>query len=303
MDPVTIGGAMGLMGTLGSGAMQMMQSGNQERLLDKQIQAQIDAQNKAQAFTQKGYDDVMNLFGGADTIQQEYNTAKQNYAGFDPTTQMGAFEWSGTAQSELDPSIAYQNAVAQKAMETSQAGKGMMYSGAGMKQLQDRAQAQGVLDYANADARNFRNKGFAYTDWINHFNNQTSNKQLELSKITNILNSSKGDIGSIANLIGGKASNLATGALNVGNIQTQGYQGQGAIDANQSANLQSTLLGTLNNKYLQQGLSNVGNMFTPSAPAPEVSGAQVYQQPTGQTAFNQQWQQYQQPFTPKEGNL
>ena len=47
-----LGEFLGLAGTLGSGAMQMMQSGNQERLLDKQIQAQIDAQNKAQAFTQ-----------------------------------------------------------------------------------------------------------------------------------------------------------------------------------------------------------------------------------------------------------
>ena len=293
-------GALGSLLGVGAqlyGANQQAQASRDNLRL--QLEAQRRAQESAQAFTQKGYDTIEGLFGGRDAMTQAYQQDQSAYRNFDPTTQMGQFEYNKTAQDFLDPSREYQQQEIMRAQNAKNFGTGMGLSGSAQLQLQDRLQNQASLGYDSAFSKMTNDRAFNYTDWQNHFNNQVANKSAQYQQLINNINSSKGDMSTLAGAIGGSAQSNANMALNQGNITTQGLQQSGMINNQQMGNTWSAVSSALQNPGLQdavgQGMSAIGSWFAPQQQS-TMDYNQGFSAPTGRTAFNTAPGVYSSPY-------
>lgn len=195
MEPTT---AAFLASMAGQGLAGWLQSGSNEEAAQAQRDALIRAEQQRQATIAR----LMDLYGGEENLKAAYNKYLQDYEQFDPTVQMGTFDYSKDVQDFLDPSMEYQRQVAERALQSSLQGQGGLYSGKAMKALQEQGQKLAQTDYSNAFNRMTTDRQFAYTDYLNRFKNEGDNKTAQLQKLSNLLNNASTNRNTVAGLLG-----------------------------------------------------------------------------------------------------
>lgn len=184
MDPATIASLAAMLGSQIIGGA--MQSSSQEDVLN----AQIAAQQRAEARIDAAYNELSPYYKSiVDALPPEQQLqALQEWA----PTQMSEYD-PASAQKFLDPSIAYQQEQASKAIQASQAARNGLNSGGALKELADRAQNIGQLGWQNAQQA-------SYQDYLNHFNAARDANNAVFNQQKDLLNASTNAQNSLANL-------------------------------------------------------------------------------------------------------
>ena len=224
MEPVTTaaliyGGSQvlgNLLGGMGASDAAKASAQAQERMLERQIAEQRAA-----------YGDVAPLF---QQYGQAGNAGLAQLLGLDPLqyqTELGQFQFDGDVMDYLDPSMAFQQEQARKAIEQSGVASGLYGSGGTLKALQDRSMQLAQTDYGNAFNRMQTDRNFAYKQFLDDFTNRRANaadlygRQLNLgSLLTNVgqsaatgqANARMGVGSNISNAMGATAPALARSA-------------------------------------------------------------------------------------------
>lgn len=234
MDPLTLGviggssllgGIISAFGSYGA-AKEAAAAGN------RQAQMMIEEARRA-------YQDVLPQF---EPYTQAGGRALSSLEEWTPTAAPGPFEWEGSVQEYLDPSVDFQRQEAQRALEQSAAASGGLYSGATMKALQDRAQDYAMQDYGNAYNRMANERAFSYQDYQNQFNNARMANMDKYNQLVGLVNSGQNAAGSIAN--------LRTG---------QGSQAIQAIQSAMPGNVAAASAGGAAINNMGQTIGNIGN--------------------------------------------
>ena len=227
MDPLSLaqgaGSLASLFGQIGGGLVANDYANKSSNIAREGVTAANDIR-------QQGLDKLIAMFGGADNLQKEYEKYKTDYANFDPTTQMGQFDSSKyTVDQYLDPSMKYQLDQSNSALQSSAQGAGGLYSGKAMKALGQNAEKFAAQDYGNAFNRMTTDRAFGYTDWTNHFNNEVANKTAQLNQLKSLLANSKGDLSSVAELLGNKVEGNANTVSDIAKIRSNLFAGKGKM--------------------------------------------------------------------------
>lgn len=195
MEPTTLAYLTSL---AGQGLAGWLQSGSNEEAAQAQRDALIRAEQQRQATIAR----LMDLYGGEENLKAAYNQYLKQYEEFDPTIQMGTFDYAKDVQDFLDPSMEYQRQVAERALQSSLQGQGGLYSGKAMKALQEQGQKLAQTDFGNAFNRMTTDRQFAYTDYLNRFKTEGENKSAQLQKLSNLLNTASSNRNIAAGLLG-----------------------------------------------------------------------------------------------------
>jgi len=179
----------------------------------------------------------------------------------DPTRQ---FQFSGNAQSYLDPSMQYQQQQAQRALEQSAVARGGLLSTGTAQALQNQAQQFAQQDYANAFNRMATDRNFAYNQFLQEAQARRANLQArynQLSQLTGIGQQTAGNLASGAQNLGQNLGNL--------NIQAGQYQAM-AQQAPYIAGQQ--FFGTQLPQAISGGADIYGNLMGLKKPATPTTG-------------------------------
>ena len=137
----------------------------------------------------EGYleDDYATQQGIYDPYAQVGPQALQDYQNADFQTQVNPFEFGGTVNEYLDPSMDFQREEALKAMQQSASASGGLYSGAAMKELQDRSQDYAMQDYGNAFNRMNTDRGNKYQEYSDNFKMRQQNNATKAAQLQNLI--------------------------------------------------------------------------------------------------------------------
>lgn len=264
MEPTT---AAFLASMAGQGLAGWLQSGSN----DEAAQAQRDALIRAEQQRQATIARLMDLYGGEENLKAAYNKYLQDYEQFDPTVQMGTFDYAKDVQDFLDPSMEYQRQVAERALQSSLQGQGGLYSGKAMKALQEQGQKFAQTDFGNAFNRMTTDRQFAYSDYLNRFKNEGDNKTAQLQKLSSLLNNASTNRNTVAGLLGQSGE---TGAALTERL--------GAVDSFRAA--QNPFADFLKSTMTPQNIGGLTQTF--NMPKPQQSIGDIASQPINTSAMD-----------------
>lgn len=197
--------------------------------------------------------------------------------------EYGKFEYDQTAMDFLDPSMQYQQQMAQKALEESAAAGGGLRSGATLGALQQQAQDYAMTDYGNAFNRMTTDKNFAYNQFNNEFDQAAARINDRYNKFKDLSNTGIQAQGNLQNLRTGTEANVAQNMANIAGYQGDvklagGYQAANALNAVGTGATQFAG-GALQAGYFNNPTATQGSSFTPNVgpnnPYGMGTGAQV----------------------------
>lgn len=169
------------------------------------------ALERAYAEGKAGYQDV-------EAMYQPYRdigpSALAALAAEDFTTPMESFAFEGEVSDYLDPSMAYQQEQARRALEQSAVARGGLLSGGTAQALQNQAQQFAMQDYGNAWQRMQTDKNFAYQQFRDRAAQRAANAQARYAQLSQLANIGQSSTGAMANARMAAAGQQA-------NIQTQ----------------------------------------------------------------------------------
>ena len=99
-----------------------------------------------------------------------------------PTPEYGGTQYKKTVADFLDPSMDYQIQQASNAIQGGAAAQGNLLSGAAQKQLADRAQSIGSMEYGKAYDRMFADRGYMTAEEREKYNSQLQGNQLQYNR-------------------------------------------------------------------------------------------------------------------------
>lgn len=185
MDPMTIAAIAKGASQIGGGIMDYL--GNKAKMdaYRAAANAKIDADKQTQTTGDAYYDSIIKA------LSPEAATYTSDLASLRAANQatpltMGAFDTSKyNVQNYLDPSMAWQQAQAAKAIDQSAAARGGMFSGTGAtaKALQDRATQLAQTDWGNAFSRMSSDRATNYGMFKDKFE---ADKQAEIDRINRL---------------------------------------------------------------------------------------------------------------------
>lgn len=206
LDPATIIAAGGL-SLLGSGLSALGQSSAAKTAARQQRRA-LD---RAYAEGRAGYSDVEEMYQPYMGIGPKALAA---LATEDFTTPAEAFSYQGEVSDYLDPSMAFQQEQARRALEQSAVARGGLLSTGTAKDLQERAIQLAQTDYGNAYQRMQQDKAFAYQQFRDRAAQRAANAQARYAQLSQLAGIGQQSTGALANARMAAAGQQA-------NIQTQ----------------------------------------------------------------------------------
>ena len=183
------------------------------------INRKIKAAQEARAVGDKYYGEAQGMYQpGADNYLSDVSKWRDVASQKLPEYQQ--FDKSGyDVNAYLDPSMAYQQEQAARAVQQSAAAQGGLYSGATGKALQDRATKLAQQDYGNAFDRMTSDRAFGYQDWTKKFDTDRAGAVDHRSSLSDIVTRSQGERDNLLESKGGQA-NLAMGNItDIGDLQ------------------------------------------------------------------------------------
>ena len=139
---------------------------------------------EGQVFLGEDYDTQRGIY---DPYAQVGAPALQAYQEDDFETEVNPFEFLGTTQEYLDPSMDFQKQEALKAMQQSASASGGLYSGAAMQALQDRSQDYAMQDYGNAFNRMQQDRNNKYQEYTDNFKMRQQNNATRAAQLQNLI--------------------------------------------------------------------------------------------------------------------
>lgn len=249
---------------------------NEKAGIRKSSDQLASAQKQAYAEQLAGLEQLRAMYPNDQQIQAEYDQARQAFEGFDARVNMGEFDQSGySADKYLDPYLQYESDQAQRALQSSQAGAGGLYSGKAMLELQQNAQNYAGRNLAQARAEAMQQKQFDYQDYLNHFQNLKQNALLEQERLSNVFQNRAGQRSDVQSLIGKRADLTSSNTMALGDIQANRTRALYGADSqmynrlgNALGSMASTAIGSFSgsapNMQLAQGVdpyAGVQNQF------------------------------------------
>lgn len=206
-----------------------------ERAIDA-LNQQMGAENKAYGIGSKYYTDLQNEYAPEASTYMSDVQNWRNQAGQAPIEMRQFDDSKYNVNAYLDPSIAFQQEQARKAIEQSAMarGGGMMMTGPLAKALSDRAQNIGQTFRTQAVNEMNADRQFGYNDFLNHFNSQKTNEAQRLQNLGNMMGQSGNARQNLFDARGGQAE------LGMGHEQALG---------DLLANRENTMGGYLKNQF------------------------------------------------------
>jgi len=187
---------------------------------------QRQALEQAQQGYGQAYQDVAGMY---DPYSQAGTTALSSLVGGDFSTPVGQFEFQGDVSQYLDPSMAYQQEQASRALQQSALGQGNLLSGGTAKALQVQAQQMAQQDYANAFNRMQQDKSFAYRQFADDFTRRQQENALRMQRLQSLAGMGQSATGAMANARMGAQEGMASLAGDLG--QARALEQTGAEQA------------------------------------------------------------------------
>lgn len=206
MEPLTMLALAGGAQLLGSGISAYGQNQAAKTAAREQRRALDRAYREGQA----GYQDVAGMY---DPYAAVGPAALAQLASGDFTTPEESFAFDGSVGDYLDPSMAYQQEQARRALEQSAVSRGGLLSGGTAQALQNQAQKFAMQDYGNAWQRMQSDKNFAYQQFRDRAAQRAANAQSRYAQLSQLANIGQSATGSMANArmaAAGSNANIAT---------------------------------------------------------------------------------------------
>lgn len=197
--------------------------------------AQIRGAREQQALYGDALQQLMGLYQpyqqagtqGLSNLQNLYSEAQSM------PTDVPKFQYSGTVQDFMDPSLQFQQDQARRSIEQSAVGQGGLMSGATAKALQDRAQNIGQMGYQQAFQNMQGDRAQKYQMYQNRLNQVNQMNQQRLQNLANLAGRQTG-LGQYGTLGQAGAQQFATG----GQAGALGQEFQGIGQRQATGNLQ-----------------------------------------------------------------
>ena len=190
----------------------------------------------------------------------------QDYREFDPTTQVKDFEYGKTIADFLDPSMDFQRQRMEASLAGSAAASGGLYSGAAMKELQDRATQLAQTDYSNSFNRMTTDKNQIYKQYTDNFTQRQANTTARANQLKSLVGVGTG----ATNNVVGMRNNLADQRAGIYGAQAQGNANMAY--ANEMMGPQNIIGGTISGLTSPQSLAAFNGMNLPYLTGDSVTG-------------------------------
>ena len=248
MDPVTLSLLGGSLAGQAIGGLFNVDAQRDAARANRQVMQ--DATNNMNTVAQGTYNQMGQMYN---PYVQQGNDAFNQYAAFDPTVEMGEFNYGKSVNDFLDPSMAYQQDQARRQVEASNAAAGSLGSGAFAKELQERGMLLAQQDYSNAHQRMTNDKQFTYNDFMNRFNNTRANNQARMGQLQNISNVGQNAMGTMTNA----GQNLANTQMNnIGSMANANAEYNNVNQMTTGSGMAGNLFTSLTNPQTVMGFAN-----------------------------------------------
>lgn len=195
----------------------MMEADQAGNIATESGRIQRQALEQAQQGYGQAYQDISGMY---DPYMQAGSTALSSLAGGDFSTPVGEFQFQGDISQYLDPSMAYQQEQASRALQQSALGQGNLLSGGTAKALQAQAQQMAQQDYANAFNRMQQDKSFAYRQFSDDFTRRQQENALRMQRLQGLAGMGQSATGSLAGARMGAQHGMASLAGDLGQART-----------------------------------------------------------------------------------